>query len=210
MVGPVSSLGDLREEKAQRRRELAERRHCADETTRSAEAGALRAALLDWAGRIKPGVVAGYVPVRGEPGSVDMLDALRSAGCRVLLPVVVGAEPLEWAEYTGPDSLREESRYRLLEPAGARLGQQAIATAEAILVPALGVDAQGVRLGRGGGHYDRSLPLAAPEAVLIGVVRDEEFVDALPGEPHDVRLDAVLTPGGGVRELARGRSGNAV
>lgn len=146
-------------------------------------------------------MVAGYVPVRGEPGSLGMLDGLRELGCRVLLPVVVGAEPLEWAEYTGPGSLREEPRYRLLEPAGERLGQHAISTAEVVLVPALGVDRQGVRLGRGGGHYDRSLPMAAPEAVLIGVVRDEEFVDALPGEPHDVRVHAVLTPGGGVREL---------
>ncbi|MBK0866464.1 5-formyltetrahydrofolate cyclo-ligase [Saccharopolyspora sp. HNM0986] len=199
--GAVTSLGELREAKTQWRRELGELRRSSAETTRSAEAEALRAAVLSWAARRKPGVVAGYVPVRGEPGSLAMLDALRESGWRVLLPVVVGAEPLEWADYTGADSLRR-AEYGLLEPVGARLGQAAISAADAVLVPALGVDLRGVRLGRGAGHYDRSLPSAAPDAVLIGVVRDEEFVDSLPGEPHDVRLHAVMTPGRGVVQLA--------
>ena len=64
-----------------------------------------------------------------------------------------------------------------------------------ILVPALAVDRSGVRLGRGGGYYDRSLPLRAPGARLIAVVRDDELVAELPGEPHDVRMTHALTPG---------------
>ena len=46
-----------------------------------------------------------------------------------------------------------------------------------MLVPALAVDRRGVRLGRGAGFYDRSLPLAAPAARLVAVVRDDELVD---------------------------------
>lgn len=144
--------------------------------------------------------VGGYVPVGSEPGSLDMFDRLREQGCRVLLPVVVGAEPLDWAEYSGPDSLRP-ARYGLREPAGDRLGEAAVGHAELLFIPALAVDRNGTRLGRGAGHYDRSLALATPGTELIGVVRDSEFVTELPGEAHDVRMSTVLTPERGVVAL---------
>jgi 5-formyltetrahydrofolate cyclo-ligase len=119
-------------------------------------------------------------------------------GRRVLLPVVVGPAPLDWAAYDG--SL-VPGPFGLREPGGRRLGVSAIASAGAVLVPALAVDVAGHRLGRGGGHYDRSLPLAAPETPRIAVVRDVEVVAELPAEPHDVRMTAVLTPIGGLRQL---------
>ncbi len=73
--------------------------------------------------------------------------------------------------------------------------------ASVILVPALAVDRAGVRLGRGAGFYDRSLPLADAAARLIAVVRDDELVDRLPAEPHDVRMTHALTPRGGLVTL---------
>jgi 5-formyltetrahydrofolate cyclo-ligase len=157
--------------------------------SRAAEAHALATAVVTVTGN----TVCGYVPVGTEPGSADLLDALVADGRRVLLPVVTGAAPLDWAEYTGPDALRP-GRYGLREPAGPRLGPAAIGRADAVLVPALAVDRRGVRLGRGGGHYDRSLPLAAPGAALVAVIRDDEWVQRLPDEPHDVRMTALLTP----------------
>ncbi|WP_344931219.1 5-formyltetrahydrofolate cyclo-ligase [Saccharopolyspora gregorii] len=205
----MTSLGELRQSKSEWRRVLEERRRTIDETTRSAEAGSLRSAVLGWAERCSPRVVAAYVPVRGEPGSTALLDALRAASCRVLLPVVVGAAPLDWADYTGADSL-DRARYGLLEPNGPRLGAAELGAADAVLVPALAVDERGVRLGRGAGHYDRSLPLADPAARLIAVVRDAEFVAELPGEEHDVRMHAVITPGRGLVAVGGGGDGHAV
>ena len=70
-----------------------------------------------------------------------------------------------------------------------------------MLVPALAVDGMGRRLGKGGGHYDRSLPLARPGTPLVAVVRDEELVAELPTEPHDVVMTAALTPIEGLRPL---------
>ena len=70
-----------------------------------------------------------------------------------------------------------------------------------VLVPALAVDRIGVRLGRGAGFYDRSVPLAAPGARLVAVVRDDELVEQLPAEPHDVRMTHALTPSGGLTAL---------
>jgi 5-formyltetrahydrofolate cyclo-ligase len=118
----------------------------------------------------------------------------------VLLPIVVGPAPLDWAYYDGPDSL-VPGPFGLSEPAGHRLGPAAIALAGAVLVPALAVDRAGHRVGKGGGHYDRSLPLAEPGTPLVAVVRDEELVAALPAEPHDIPMTAVLTPIGGLRLL---------
>lgn len=158
-------------------------------------------ALVAAVGRLAvPEWVCAYVPVRGEPGSTQMLDALRTAGARVLVPVTGPPGPLDWAEYTGRDSLRR-ARFGLLEPVGESLPNTAIAWAELILVPALAVDRRGVRLGRGAGYYDRTLSAARPDARLVAVVGDAELVDRLPEEPHDSRMGWALTPGGGLQRL---------
>lgn len=141
------------------------------------------------------GTVCAYRPMGAEPGGTEVLSALVAAGCRVLLPVVVRGRPLDWAVYTGPDQL-VPAPFGLLEPVGPRLGSGAVGTASTVLVPALAVDGYGVRLGYGGGYYDRSLPLAAPDADLLAMVRDDEVVPRLPREPHDVLMTGVLTPSG--------------
>lgn len=164
--------------------------------------------------------VCAYVPTRTEPGSTAMLDALRAGGWRVLLPIVPdglggpggpggGAGPgatdgpdhpgaLGWAPYLGPGSL-VAGPLGILRPTGADLGPSAIGEAALVLVPALAVDRRGVRLGRGGGWYDRSLILARPGTALLAVVRDDEVVDELPREPHDVPVTGVVTPTAGPR-----------
>jgi 5-formyltetrahydrofolate cyclo-ligase len=96
------------------------------------------------------------------------------------------------------------ARFGLLEPAEPWLPASALADADLVLVPALAVDRRGVRLGRGRGFYDRSLPARNPKAQLVAVVRDQELVDELPFEPHDVRMTHVLTPGRGVIALDGG------
>jgi 5-formyltetrahydrofolate cyclo-ligase len=148
--------------------------------------------------------VCAYVPVGTEPGSADLMDSLLRRGVRVLLPVArhdaAGRPvPLHWGDYRHGGLV--QARFGLLEPAEPWLPADAIATATVVLVPALAVDRAGVRLGRGAGFYDRSLPLAAPTARLVAVVRDDELVDRLPAEPHDVRMTHALTPDGGVVAL---------
>ncbi|MBW4719092.1 5-formyltetrahydrofolate cyclo-ligase [Saccharothrix obliqua] len=183
---------DLRNQKTTLRTRLRAARRTAPPAPLSSEVRQVVAAF-----DVVPGqTVCAYLAVGGEPGSAEMLDVLRSAGCRVLLPVVVGDAPLEWAVHDG--ELRP-GPFGLLEPAGERLGVAAIAEAAVVLVPALAVDRGGVRLGKGGGHYDRSLPYAT--GPLVALVRDEEFVPELPAERHDVRMNAVLTPGGGLIRL---------
>jgi 5-formyltetrahydrofolate cyclo-ligase len=148
--------------------------------------------------------VCAYVPVGSEPGSVELIDSLLRRDIRVLLPVACHDAddmpmPLQWGEYR-PGGLTR-ARFGLQQPVEPWLPADAIATASVVLVPALAVDRSGTRLGRGAGFYDRSLPLAAPTARLIAVVRDDELVDRLPADPHDVRMTHALTPGGGLVAL---------
>jgi len=187
----VTPTGRDPEKDAWRKRLVKARAELSSEV-RAAEAQALAEAMsaVAW----PAATVCAYVPVGTEPGSVAMLDALRAAGRRVLLPIVTGREPLDWGVYFGADSL-VPGPFGLREPSGLRLGRGAVANADAVLIPALAVDRHGVRLGRGAGHYDRSL--GGVTAPRIAIVRAEEFVDRLPAEPHDVLMTAVLTPSGG-------------
>ena len=134
-----------------------------------------------------------------EPGHGRLPAAYTQLGARVLLPVVPADEgELRWAVDTGRLA---PGRYGLLEPVGPRLGPTAIGAADVVVVPALAVGRDGSRLGRGGGYYDRALRHARPDAVLVAVVFDDELVDALPVEAHDLRVTAVVTPSGGWQEL---------
>ncbi len=148
--------------------------------------------------------VCAYVPVGTEPGSIEMVDTLLRRSGRVLLPVARTTAddtplPLRWGEYR-PGALIC-GPWGLLEPPEPWLPPSALAEAGLVLVPALAVDRWGVRLGRGRGFYDRSLPGRDPRARLIAVVRDAELVDELPAEPHDIPMTHALTPQAGMMRL---------
>jgi 5-formyltetrahydrofolate cyclo-ligase len=107
--------------------------------------------------------------------------------------------PLRWGEYR-PGALIA-GPWGLLEPPEPVLPDSALGEAGLVLVPALAVDRRGLRLGRGRGFYDRSLDGRNPQARLIAMVRDAEFVDELPAEPHDVPMNYALTPKRGLIAL---------
>jgi 5-formyltetrahydrofolate cyclo-ligase len=111
---------------------------------------------------------------------------------------------LRWAVDTGRLA---RGRFGLFEPVGPRLGPTALGAADTVVVPALAVGRDGSRLGRGGGYYDRALQYARPDAVLVAVVFDDELLDELPVEAHDLRVTAVVTPSGGWQELGAAGSG---
>jgi len=146
--------------------------------------------------------VAAYVSVGREPGTSVLLDALVAAGKRVIVPVVLPDLDLDWATYAGPDSLAS-ARMGLLEPVTPRLGVDAVATADVVLVPGMAVSRSGDRLGKGGGCYDRALgrvPVGTPVVVLL---HDGELGVDVPVEPHDRPVTAAVTPTAGLVDLPR-------
>jgi len=151
--------------------------------------------------------VAAYVPVGREPGSVRLLDALRSGDTEVLLPVV-GTDGLDWARYAGANRL-VAGAFGTREPDGPRLNPAALVAVDAVLVPALGVDHRGIRLGRGGGYYDRALAAVPPGIPLVALLHDGELVARLPADPWDRSVTAAVSPSGGWTELpVMGHHGN--
>lgn len=149
--------------------------------------------LAAWSGA---GCVAAYLGVGTEPPTVPLLERLRAAGVRVVLPVIAG-ERLDWAAYDGEDALAA-GPLGLVEPTGPQLGSDALLAAAVVLIPALAVDRSGHRLGRGRGYYDRAL--VAVTVPVIAVVFDDDVVDDVPVEAHDRDVDGWLTPTGRYRK----------
>ncbi|MFJ2649052.1 5-formyltetrahydrofolate cyclo-ligase [Streptomyces sp. NPDC087420] len=150
--------------------------------------------------------VAAYVSVGREPGTRVLLDILRARGVDVLLPVLRADNDLDWARYEGAERLVRAGR-GLWEPGGTPLGLDAVLAAEAVLLPGLAVDTRGMRLGRGGGSYDRvlaRLERAGATPTLAVLLYDDEVVARVPAEPHDRPVHAVVTPGS-VRHFTGGR-----
>lgn len=121
--------------------------------------------------------VAAYTSFGTEPSTAAVLEP------GWLLPVLLPDNDLSWARD------------------GVDVGVDAIADVDVVLVPALAVSRDGVRLGRGGGSYDRALARAS--GLVVALLHEGELVDALPSQPHDVRVHAVVLPSGVVTLTVR-------
>jgi 5-formyltetrahydrofolate cyclo-ligase len=156
--------------------------------------------LLDTPELRRAATVAAYVSIATEPGTGPLLDGLRSLGRRVILPVVLPDYDLDWAVYDGPDDLVRARG--LLEPAGPRLGPDAVGTADVVITPGLAVDRSGNRLGKGAGCYDRALGRVPVGTFVCTLLYDGELLDEVPTDVHDRPVTAVATPSG-VTRLSR-------
>jgi len=140
-------------------------------------------------------VVGCYLSMPAEPGTDALIDLLRQRDIRVLVPRVNG-HALEWIELTDSTAFTI-SDLGIREPAGEAL-DDALSTCSAIVIPALAVSPEGVRLGQGGGFYDRALEAVPSHAdggpVRIAVIFDDELLQHVPREPHDSTVDLVITP----------------
>ena len=117
-------------------------------------------------------------------------DALWPADKRIALPRMDdGKISMRWA---GCRAALAPGRFGILEPPAE--APRAGASFDLILVPGTAFDREGGRLGRGRGHYDRFL--ASASGFLSGVCFDDQMVAEVPCEPHDARMDAVVTPSG--------------
>ncbi|URN09627.1 5-formyltetrahydrofolate cyclo-ligase [Actinomadura madurae] len=182
------------------RAELLGRRAAMPPEQRAAAGRPIRDALLVVPELEMAGTVAAYVSIGTEPDTRSLLFALWKRGTYVLLPRLLPDGDLDWASYEGPDSLVPGAR-GCLEPSEPPRGPGAVAGADVVLVPAVAVDRTGLRLGRGGGSYDRALARVGPAILTVALLYDGELVSRLPAEPHDQRVRAAVTPSGGLVRL---------
>lgn len=140
--------------------------------------------------------VAAYWPQLGRR-EIDTRPLLQADERRTALPVVTsfpddgGAPRMEHRLFTG-EAQMTPNRWGILEPVNApRVATDALGL---VLVPALGADRNGHRIGHGAGYYDAFLTeVSAPTAALVYA---DCFVDTVPAEPHDVPVDIVVTERG--------------
>ncbi len=191
---------DVHLEKASLRSRVLESRGKLSAEERTAAGRGIRDAVLSLPELQMAGTVAVYYSIGREPETRGLVYGLWKRGTYVVLPVLREDGDLDWASYEGPDSMVAGPR-GLLEPGEARRGVEAVARADAVLVPALAVDRAGNRLGRGGGSFDRALARVGPMIPLIALLYDGELVDRLPAEPHDVPVRAVVRPSHGITML---------
>ncbi|WP_155588599.1 5-formyltetrahydrofolate cyclo-ligase [Bifidobacterium canis] len=145
--------------------------------------------------------IACHVSMGTEVSTIPLLSIALGCGYRVLVPNVGADLSVGWTLLASLDDLlhmqtpQGEHAGMPPEPRGEMLPPQALEACSRIIVPALLVNLDGVRLGRGTAWYDRALRYANPRATLTAMCWPWEFVDApLPCEEHDVRMSAVLTP----------------
>ncbi|WP_257181429.1 5-formyltetrahydrofolate cyclo-ligase [Corynebacterium cystitidis] len=139
--------------------------------------------------------VAAYCPLPDEPGYDFLLTALASQAASILLPIAMPSGALEWAPYRGQSDL-ESGTLGIWQPTGPRHGNEALARCDAIFLPALAIDTNGNRLGKGAGYYDRALAGVKGHVPLIALVYDHELIDELPSNEFDIPVDSAITPAG--------------
>jgi len=158
-------------------------------------------ALLD-SGLIKPDTqVAVYLAQDGELACDQLIETLWGCDCSVYLPIIdISTKTLSFGLYQA-DTRLTPNKFGILEPVITRPGDLIDAEhCDYVLVPLVGYDAQGNRLGMGGGFYDRSFAFKSQTTtslpLLIGWAHACQQVNQLDRQPWDVPLDAIVTEQG--------------
>ncbi|MEQ9314481.1 MAG: 5-formyltetrahydrofolate cyclo-ligase [Henriciella sp.] len=170
---------------------LREEAHARDPDAGETLAGKFPLKLLDRYGPI----VSGYMPIGSEIDPLPLMDKLAEAGAQLCLPRVEDDGAMSFRLWTPGDPL-EDRPFGLREPL-----ENSIRTEPTLLlVPLLGFDKLGTRLGYGKGHYDKALErLRADGRVFAcGLAFHAQMLDELPPEPHDQPLDWAMTERGSV------------
>lgn len=173
--------------RGERKRLLAARTGIApqDHARWSAAIGQALRQVLDLQG---PWVLGLCWPYQAEFDARHLAAWLRLRGLRTALPVVQGAgQPLQWRAWW-PGVAMQAGVYGIPVPLNTPL-----LLPDVLLVPPVGLDAQGYRLGYGGGYFDRTLAALARKPLCIATAFEVSRIETIGPQAHDVRMDYVLT-----------------
>lgn len=195
-------MPDEIDEKATARSRFVNNRRALGNRERERQSEGATRRLLAEPAAVTARTVAAYWPLGGEPDTRPLLEALLARGTEVLLPVLLPDRDLDWARYGGDPAELVEAGAGTLRPRGPGLGVDAVVGAQVLIVPALAVTPMGVRLGRGGGSYDRVLARIARSAAdgaavpwSCALLYEGELGTLTSGavQPHDRAVDAACT-----------------
>lgn len=175
------------------RADLRERRQSISAQAReTAEAGitAQLDALIEHLGARS---ISCFLSTPAEPGTHAFVTAAVARGIRVLLPITREDGLLDWTAAT-PDAEIAEGLFGLPEPVGEVLGPIAVNDVDLLIIPAAAVDQHGMRLGWGGGYFDKTIGSMEKCPPVYAVIFDSELVDDVPRDVHDQPVSGVVTP----------------
>lgn len=183
---------DLAAEKRRLRAEALGRRTAMGDEARAEASRRAAANALSAIGPVDGRTIALFASFRDEIDTAPLADALRRAGARLALPVIVArGQPLLFRLWESHATLAPAGAYRIPEP-GPEAPQ---VTPDVVLVPLAAFDRRGFRIGYGAGFYDRTLQLLRQENTVqaIGFALACQEVSAAPAEPHDEPVDMMVT-----------------
>ncbi|WP_039783657.1 5-formyltetrahydrofolate cyclo-ligase [Herbaspirillum huttiense] len=186
-AGSTPQIAATAEKSVLRTRLLAARKAMTPAAKAAAEA-MICSRLLDWLQNNPVASLGVYHPIRQEPDLHPAYNALAAQGVHLSLPIIRGKEaPLEFVRWTPGETLVKDDMGTSAPRHGETMRPQAL------LIPCLGVNAARLRLGYGGGFYDRTLG-QEPRPLAIGIAYAEALAE-FAGQPHDIALDLILTNG---------------
>lgn len=160
-----------------------------DEQLRQLSEGIV-ARLLSLPQLVKAHTVAAYASLPDEVCTATLLQQLLLAGKTVLLPKVTGSETMELRQYCGPNDM-QEGAFHIMEPSGAVVTDYS--HIDLVIVPGMAFTADGARLGRGRGYYDRFISQLPKTAVRVGLCFPFQLVEHIPSEAHDQKMDIIIS-----------------
>ncbi|SFZ83609.1 5-formyltetrahydrofolate cyclo-ligase [Devosia enhydra] len=185
---------DIESRKAQLRETARRRRAALGEVYRREAAHQAARFFLEDIPLGPAGVVAGYWRIRDEIDCLPILTQLMAMGQPICLPVVTAADaPLQMRLWEADAELYPAGFGSLAPGEAAPRVEPAV-----VIIPLLGFDAKGTRLGYGGGYYDRTLAAFAQRPLRVGLAFAAQQLDSIPRGPHDLPLDRVVTEDGTV------------
>ena len=179
-------------EKRALRAEIRERRRITPAHEREQATASVTGHLRELAGGIRS--IAAYLSTPDEPNTREFLGWACTQGIRVLIPFSREDGLLDWAPYDGKEEA--EDVLGMPVPTTELLGPIAINDVDLIIVPAASVDHSGMRMGWGRGYFDKTLGSMERRPPVYAVIFDSEFLESVPSEVHDQRVDGVVTPSG--------------
>jgi 5-formyltetrahydrofolate cyclo-ligase len=162
-----------------------------DAATRASASAAIAARALAIVAGAAPRVMAAYLPIRSECDSRPIIAAAFTRSITIVLPVLIDRATMVFRRYL-PEAPLADGGFGTTVP----LPDQPILDPDLVIVPLVGFDRAGTRLGYGRGHYDRALAKLGMRGIkpkLLGVAFAAQEVAAIPAAPYDVRLDWIVT-----------------
>lgn len=178
----------IKQWRKEQRTELLARRVAVATDQRRAWTEAITASLLEGFPFLNRLVLGCYWPFQGEFDPRFAIHRLRESGARAALPVVLQkSAPLQFREWW-PGVSTTRGVFNLPIPDSTE-----VLTPQALLIPPIGFDSRGYRLGYGGGYFDRTLATMAPQPLKIGVAFELSRISTIQPQPHDIPMDFIVT-----------------